>query len=125
MGTALLAPLRALLLVVRPAHAAEIGDWRDESRTRGFLPFNGGTRPFDPAKNLAYCDRHTISVKFDPAVKDYSPIINKAFKDLRASNPAGGTLLLGPGVFPIATQLEMYSYSCLIGAGGLKNGGSV
>ncbi len=92
MGTALLAPLCALLPVARPAHAAESGDWRDESRTRGFLPCNGSTRQIFPAKNVAYCDRHTIPR--DSAVEEYSPIINKAFKDLRARDSAGGT----PGV---------------------------
>lgn len=112
--SALLAVLLALALC---ADAQKKGEWRNLPRTRGFSPFRGA-RPFDPAVNLRYCKKRTIWIKYSAGVKNYAPIINSALKKVRSTG--GGTVRLTGGTFPLASQVIIYSYSCLVGAGRTK-----
>lgn len=97
--------------------STKLGDWRDLPKTLGWSTFNRKGQPFNPRGNLAICERHTVSVPFVPGVADYSGRINSALKALRNRNPPGGTVKLGPGLYPIKFQISMPSYTCLAGAG--------
>ena len=94
--------------------SVQIGDWKDQPKTLGWSVFNTGNEPFDPADNLAYCDRRSIRVR-PRRSKDASGAINAALLKLRASG--GGTVKLDVGVYTVTTHIRLPSYTCLIGAG--------
>lgn len=90
-------------------------DWKNLSRNLGWGSFNSAGEPFDAQKNLDFCDLRTIEIEYRSDVRDYSNELEKAFLDLRKSDPPGGTVLLGPGIFPTGVPINVTSYSCLVG----------
>jgi len=105
-----------LSLVLAPAKAQTLGDWKNLERKLGWSPFNKKGQSFDPAINIAYCKQHTIRIAYNSGTKDYSGAINAAFEALSARTPPGGTVKLDAGTYALNKQLTLGSYSCLIGA---------
>lgn len=75
-----------------------------------------GGYSFDVSENLRYCNSRVDYVP--PGLEDYSAIFDVKLRAL--AEKGGGTLLLGPGVYPHSKQIELPSFTCLRGAGMLR-----
>jgi len=53
-------------------------------------------------------------IRRNETITDYAPLINSALQSFRAT---GGAVRLMNGSYPIASQIKMYSNTCLMGAG--------
>lgn len=104
-----------LTLIVRTGAKTTWRDWEDLSQDRGWGAFSAAGEPFDTEKNLDYCGRRTINIKYNSTIKDYSMIITEKLIELRASDPPGGTVRLGAGNFTTYVPINVTSFSCLVG----------
>ncbi len=103
--------------IVRGKPAKHRGDWRDLARDEGWEVFNEANQPFNTATNFKYCNRSRATISYSPEVGDYADVINRVLMRMRQRSKPGGSVMLGPGVFPVRRQIRMPSFTCLLGAG--------
>lgn len=110
----MLGELLIALLFFTCCKCVSIGEWNDLSKQLGWSVFNKANQPFDPAINLAYCSKSSITISHRDNA-DASKSINRALRKLRRNG--GGTVRLQAGVYQVTTHIRMPSYTCLFGEG--------
>lgn len=113
---ACLSTLALVLLTGRVAAQAPVrkGQWVQLPKTGQLWKLSQQSLAFPRNDNLKYCWMRTITIMKDGR-RDYEPEINAKLAYLNSMG--GGTVKLGPGVFPHIKQIAMPSYTCLRGSG--------
>lgn len=69
---------------------------------------------FDVESNWAFCNLTEKQILPNDTISDYAPYINEALQSLKNT---GGAVRLMDGSYPISSQINMVSNSCIVGAG--------